>query len=1607
MASILIEVLYLFESDMKTSKVFLFINIFLCLLCSSQALDTIKPGMTLHSDETLISAGGVFELGFFTPSKSTHEHLGIWFKNDRNKKPVWVALREISFIKSTGFLTIQYDGNLVISDILTVTNIINSGALAASNETSAKILDTGNLILMERGKTIWQSFDNPTDTLLPGMSLGWFNMNTDRFRMRHLTSWLNPSDPNNGDYSLGIDPSNMTKFNVWRKDAYQQIGFWDGHIFRFFFQSSLANHYNISFESNSKDSYLTFNRAGSNILSWFVLESDGFIKEFKMVGEEISSVNHSLCDATLPRNSTGCLALTPMTCKDEDYFTDIRGFIPNSRVVIWPASSDAGDCELMCRSNCSCVGYVFLVDNGTGCKLYYGNKDDLLKNIGRGNNTVYVRGDASKSDHRKKRNLVLIIIALPTPLILIILIKFRNKVHCLGIKGRPGGMQEVQTSLAFQLRTNSDQNRGVIEFSINKDHELPLVSFSSVMAATDNFSIWNKIGEGGFGPVYKGKLQGHNIAVKKLSKHSRQGLTEFKNELQLLYRVQHRNLVKLLGCCIEQEEKILIYEYMANTSLDSFIFDPVRQSLLDWRKRKHIIEGIAQGLLYLHKYSRLRIIHRDLKTSNILLDNCMNPKISDFGLARILFENECQTKTMRVVGTYGYMSPEYAIHGLYSIKSDVFSFGVILLEIVSGRKNATFDVGNRSLNLLGYAWDTWAGGRCMELMDPSMDATCSVDDIMLCIQVGLLCVQESAADRPTMSDVVAMFSNERMSLPKPKQPAFYTVLYAADGSLSTPSQNIVTISTACIFYSSKCSRWFNLQKAKLFSKSCNNLGNRSTITTLNFYGQSDTLKPGEILHSNETLISSAGVFELGFFTSSKSDSQYLGIWFKNDRNKKPVWVANRENPLGYATGILRIWYDGNLVLNDARTIPITVNNGAAATSNETSAKLLDSGNFMLTEGQKIIWQSFDYPTDTFLPGMNLGWFNIDTDDPRKLHLSSWLSPSDPSRGLYSLGLDGSDKTKFRVWRRGGAYQQIGFWDGHVFRFFFQSSLDNYQNFSFVSNSKDIYLTLNNKESNIISWLVLASDGLINDFRMVGQDISSVNYSLCDATLPHNSTGCLVLTPSMCKDGDNFSDIKGLIPNSMVVTWEGRMGRSDCELICKSNCSCVAYASSDDNDGTECELLYGNKADLLNNKGRGNNTIYVREDASDSDPERTRKVLLIITIVLTPLVLIFMAKFLYGLWRRFDSSGNNGSPGGMTEGQTAITAQLGTNNDPSRADVIELGTKDHELPLLSFSSVVAATDSFSVQNKLGEGGFGPVYKGKLHGHDIAVKRLSKNSGQGSVEFKNEVQLISKLQHTNLVKLLGCCIEHEEKILIYEYMANKSLDSFIFDPVKQPLLDWRKRKHIIEGIAQGLLYLHKYSRVRIIHRDLKTSNILLDNSMNPKISDFGMARILFESESRPETKRIAGTYGYMSPEYAVHGFYSTKSDVFSFGVIVLEIMSGRKNANFYEPNCSLNLLGYAWELWNGERWMKLIDPTLDNSSLYDTKLCIQVGLLCVQENADDRPTMSDVVSILSNEGMSLPTPKQPAYSTILNAAASSTSGRHTPTHNLASVSLVEAR
>ncbi|CAL9226544.1 unnamed protein product [Arabidopsis halleri] len=298
----------------------------------------------------------------------------------------------------------------------------------------------------------------------------------------------------------------------------------------------------------------------------------------------------------------------------------------------------------------------------------------------------------------------------------------------------------------------------------------------------------------------------------------------------------------------------------------------------------------------------------------------------------------------------------------------------------------------------------------------------------------------------------------------------------------------------------------------------------------------------------------------------------------------------------------------------------------------------------------------------------------------------------------------------------------------------------------------------------------------------------------------------------------------------------------------------------------------------------------------------------------------------------------------------------------------------------FKAIEAATNKFSESNKLGQGGFGQVYKGTFpNGLQVAVKRLSKTSGQGEKEFKNEVIVVAKLQHKNLVKLLGFCFEREEKILVYEFLPNKGLDYFLFDSTLKSQLEWTRRYNIIQGIARGIIYLHQDSGLTIIHRDLKASNILLDDDMNPKIADFAMARIFGMDQTEANTKRVVGTYGYMSPEYARYGQFSMKSDVYSFGVLVLEIISGKKNNSLYQMNDSAgNLVTYTWRLWRNGSPLELVDPSFqENYQVNDITRCIHIALLCVQEEAEDRPTMSAINQMLTTSSIALAIPQPPGF------------------------------
>ncbi|XP_015897150.3 G-type lectin S-receptor-like serine/threonine-protein kinase At4g27290 isoform X3 [Ziziphus jujuba] len=454
-------------------------------------------------------------------------------------------------------------------------------------------------------------------------------------------------------------------------------------------------------------------------------------------------------------------------------------------------------------------------------------------------------------------------------------------------------------------------------------------------------------------------------------------------------------------------------------------------------------------------------------------------------------------------------------------------------------------------------------------------------------------------------------------------------------------------------------------------------------------------------------------------------------------------------------------------------------------------------------------------------------------------------------------------------------------------------------------------------------------------------------------------GCERNKPLKCQENTGFIKYVGLkLPDNKNGWVSQGMDMKECKAKCLSNCSCIAFASSDAKGGSACTIWLSDLIDIRRLLNGGGQDLYVRVPDSELGAKNGVKVKIVVIIV--AVVFTVSGLLLAAYYIRKNRK--------MSKEKMDIYGTTGQNNNGPEEDL--------ELPLFKLSTIASATNNFSFNNKLGQGGFGSVYRGVLmDGQEIAVKRLSPNSGQGPNEFKNEVILIAKLQHRNLVRLLGYCIHGEEKLLIYEYMPNRSLDFYIFDQAQGKLLDWRKRFNIILGVARGLLYLHEDSRLRIIHRDLKPSNVLLDKEMNPKISDFGMARTFGGDQTEGVTRRVVGTFGYMAPEYAIDGQFSVKSDVFSFGILMLEIISGKKNRGFYHHGDNLDLVGYAWKLWEEERSQELVDECFrDSCTLLEVLRCIHVSLLCVQKLPEDRPSMSTLILMLGDE-KTLPRPKKP--------------------------------
>ncbi|CAL5070221.1 unnamed protein product [Urochloa decumbens] len=778
----------------------IFILVFFTSLC--QCNDQLTQEKPLFLKDMLISEGGDFALGFFSPKNSNNKfYIGIWYHKISEHTVVWVANRDSPITTpSSAKLAITNNSELVLSDsqgrnIWKTTNSTTRGVTGAF----AVILDTGNFVLrLPNGTDIWQSFDHPTDTILPNMR---FVLSYKARSAEGLFAWKGPDDPATGDISFGMDPTSNLQGFCWNRTLpyFRSFvingmsvtgGTYHGtsiitiettintrdEVYYMYTVSPGSPYARLSLDYTGKLRGLSWNSTTS---SWAV------ISEHPSADCDLyaSCGPFGYCDHTeaIPtcqcpdgfevvdwlNFSRGCRRKEELKCGKENYFTTMSNMkVPDNFLHIRNRSFD--QCAAECTRNCSCVAYAYAdlsnagaVGDTSRCLVWTGDLIDMGKAINPEN--LYIRLGKSPDTVQKKSKLLKILLPIIACLLLL-------SFAALAWKCKRRGKQQkkkVQKRMMLEYLGSTDETG-------NKNTEFPFVSFNDIVAATDNFSDSNMLGKGGFGKVYKGMLGGtKEVAIKRLSKNSGQGTEEFRNEVVLIAKLQHKNLVKLLGCCIHEDEKLLVYEYLPNKSLDYFLFDSTRKSMLQWSTRFKIIKGVARGIMYLHQDSRLTIIHRDLKTSNILLDKEMSPKISDFGMARIFCGDQHKANTNRVVGTYGYMSPEYAMEGAFSIKSDTYSFGVLLLEIVSGMKISSPHLIMDFPNLIVYAWNLWKDGKTEDLVDPSVKENCPFGEVSRCIHIGLLCAQDSPNCRPLMSTVVLMLESKTTPVPIPLQPVYF------------------------------------------------------------------------------------------------------------------------------------------------------------------------------------------------------------------------------------------------------------------------------------------------------------------------------------------------------------------------------------------------------------------------------------------------------------------------------------------------------------------------------------------------------------------------------------------------------------------------------------------------------------------------------------------------------------------------------------------------------------------------------------------------------------------------------------------------------------------
>ncbi|GLJ42368.1 hypothetical protein SUGI_0877450 [Cryptomeria japonica] len=749
----------------------------------------------------------------------------------------------------------------------------------------------------------------------------------------------------------------------------------------------------------------------------------------------------------------------------------------------------------------------------------------------------------------------------------------------------------------------------------------------------------------------------------------------------------------------------------------------------------------------------------------------------------------------------------------------------------------------------------------------------------------------------------------------------------------------------------------------------------------------DTLSLGASLKGKQTIISKNGTFELGFFTPNGTNNWYVGIWYAQIPDKTIVWVANRETPVRDMPGVFTLSSTGYLTVSDLQVKAIWSSNNTHQTKT-SRASILDVGNFVLFGAQntsEIVWESFANPTDTFLPTMKF-W--------KGLKIISWKSSVDPAPGPFFEQMNPSPgKTDVLLqYKNGVSYHSTGEWTGSYFatlpgspsysilkeelvvfsptRMYYTYKLAPEAGTMMVrvnwKGEISVYYWVNNNSWNVIWFQPQLRCGVYGICGPCGVCFPQENIQSCRCVEGFNPrdaaawnsqewwlSGCVRRTPLNCSsingsgrgttDGFLQAIDKSLSDEEPFQIMSNSTLRG-CKTACLNNCFCTAFSFADSNSPV-CKMWFG---DLLSMRDKAISSdgqpLFIRLAASDasqlsasSGKSSSRVVALSISVPLGVAVLGILFIGACFIQRR----------------RRRLLEKVAKQDTPT-------------LPrTFTYKELKVATKNFS--HKLGKGAFGSVFKGTLPDNKlVAVKKL-ETSAKAEKQFRAEISTIGNIHHVNLVKLCGFCAEGSKRMLVYEYIQNGSLDSFLSTKSNEPdkVLDWNTRFGIALGTARGLLYLHEECRDRIIHCYIKPENILLDADFSPKVADFGLAKLVGRDFSRVLTT-TRGTRGYLAPEWLSGLPITVKVDVYSFGMTLFEIISGRRNSNL-----SLQESQHYFPAWAADQIQKgntigIVDERIaDKADVEEVRRAAVVSFLCIQKDEIEKPSMAQVVRILEGK------------------------------------------